>query len=379
MNKTSIEWTQRSANPIRARRKDTGKVGWHCVKKSAGCAHCYSEPINRRFGTGLPFTRHSSDLVEFFLEERVLAAILRLKKPQKVFVCDMTDLFQDGISVEDIAVIFAVFAVAHWHTFQILTKRPERMAEILCNSAFPAMVARMIDERVRPMIDGKIKGDWGLVSPTAHGLRLGQAWPLSNVWTGFSAEDQATFDARAVAAAPLMRAGWLAWVSAEPLLGPIDLHFEEWRQDAPDESPYLALSRNGQGIRWVVSGGESGPDARPCHPDWARSLRGQCLAAGVPFHWKQWGAWVPDGQAMPWLKDVIGARNAHVSRALFPDGSHLPDLTGRGTNGDRAIVIRRVGKKHAGRLLDGREWNEFPDVTVPGSRPADLPGQATMF
>lgn len=354
MNRTGIEWTDRSVNPFRARRKDNGKVGWHCVKTSSGCANCYSEVLDGRFGTRLPYTQRSSALVDLYLDPRMLAAILRLKTPQKIFPCDMTDLFMEGYNPEDIATLFATFAVAHWHTFQVLTKRTDRMAETLCDPDFPALVGRMIDERIRPLIDGKIKGDWGRVSPTAHDLRHGRGWPLPNVWTGFSAEDQANFDARAAAVAPLMRAGWLVWVSAEPLLGPILM--QGW--DGGLRRNWLA-GPGEPGIRWVVVGGESGPDARPMHPGWARSIRDQCQATRTAFHFKQWGSWLPVSKPAD-ADEVVWAGNTY-----FPRGRWL-DLDG----GDRhrswdTVMVDRVGKKAAGRLLDGRTWDEFPNAEAP--------------
>jgi protein gp37 len=324
-NRTSIEWTDRSANPIRARHKVTGKVGWHCVKVSPGCAHCYAERINRRLGTGLDFTRHAADQVELFLDRRPLEAILKLRKPQRIFLGDMTDLFQDGVSDDDLLRIWCVMEEARHHTFQVLTKRPVRM---------------------RSWLDTAGRG----------GTAVWARWPLPNVHLGVSVEDQARADERIPALLEIPAA--VRFLSVEPLLGPIDLGRLWWMTNGESEaSPYFSAW---PGINWVIVGGESGPGARPLHPDWARSIRDQCAAAGVPFFFKQWGEWAPDGQSMPFLSDAIGGRGSHVARALFPDGHHLPDLTGRGANGDEAVVVRRVGKKAAGRVLDGRTWDEMP-------------------
>ena len=296
MNKTKIEWTDRSVNPLRARRKSDGKVGWHCVKWSSGCAHCYSETINKRFGTGLPFSRHSANQVVLFLDERALSAILKVKTSQRIFPCDMTDLFQDGVAIEDVAAVFATFAVANWHIFQTLTKRADRMAEIVGHPDFPALIGRMIDERIRPLIDGKIKGDWGLVSPTANDLQRGRGWPLPNWWAGVSVEDQATADERIP---HLLRVpARVRFLSCEPLLESI--HLDSMRLDrstvynalegcgVSSRSPCQSVPNvHGNKIDWVIVGGESGPGARPMHPDWARSLRDQFQAAGVPIYMKQ--------------------------------------------------------------------------------------------
>lgn len=146
-----------------------------------------------------------------------------------------------------------------------------------------------------------------------------QEWPLPNVWLGISAEDQPAADERI----PLLLQcpAAVRFVSCEPLLGPISLGMlgtrENWR-------PVY------DGIRWVIAGGESGPKARPMHPDWVRSLRDQCQEAGVPFFFKQWGEWLP-----------------HVDTVR----EELPTKD----------QFTRVGKKAAGRLIDGREWNECPE------------------
>ncbi|ETX26430.1 hypothetical protein RISW2_04375 [Roseivivax isoporae LMG 25204] len=149
-------------------------------------------------------------------------------------------------------------------------------------------------------------------------------WPLSNVWLGVSAEDQRRADERVphLLATPAV----VRFVSAEPLLGPVGL--TRWSGLEGDGDTM------GFGLDWVIVGGESGPGARPMHPDWARSLRDQCTAAGVPFFFKQWGAWAPD---------EIGPED--IRSVEFPPG-HVEYL--------------HVGKRAAGRKLDGRNWDEVP-------------------
>jgi protein gp37 len=133
----------------------------------------------------------------------------------------------------------------------------------------------------------------------------------------------------------------------EPLLEKIDL-LKEYPV-GKGSVPYGAL------LNWVIAGGESGHGARPSHPDWFRSLRDQCSAAGVPFFMKQWGEWAPDNNG---------------DRCVFLNGNHAPNLEPAGTNGDGSVRISKVGKKTAGRLLDGREHNDMPDNLKPfaGSR-----------
>jgi protein gp37 len=217
---------------------------------------------------------------------------LSWRKPQKIFVCSMSDLFHPGVSDEFIFGVFATMCVAKWHTFQILTKRPQRMLELISEYA-----------------------------------SYGYKWPLPNVWLGVSVENQQAANERI----PLLlqTPAAVRFVSAEPLLGPVQM------------SPQWMYNDHGFGtLDWIICGGESGPGARPMHPDWARSLRGQCEAAGVPYFFKQWGEWRPVSQRPP-------------EPYLWPAVPRLWCFD----DGTQAI---HCGKAKAGRLLDGREWNEFP-------------------
>ena len=304
-DKSKIEWTDASWTPIRARNKVTGKVGWHCEHATPGCEHCYSESMNKRLGTGLPFKPGHRKDIEVFLDEKLLADPLRWKRPRMIFVCSMTDLFADFVPDEWIDRVFAVMALCPLHTFQVLTKRAERMRAFMkrMDAAHAEAVLRMemtpAGAAGTSMIDAFPQYVSSLAHPSQHCI-----WPLPNVWLGVSAEDQRRVDERIPVLLETPAA--TRFVSAEPLLGPIDLlEYLVW-----DESM----------MHWIIVGGESGPSARPMHPDWARAIRDQCRAASVPFFFKQWGEY---------------------------DGHNYP---------------MRVGKRAADRHLDGREHNEMPEA-----------------
>ncbi|HEY8342859.1 MAG TPA: DUF5131 family protein, partial [Calditerricola sp.] len=249
--------------------------------------------------------------------------------------------------------IFAVMALAKQHTFLVLTKRPERMRRWFTTTASGAKREVLVWE-------------------TAGRPERWPGWPLPNVWIGVSVENQQAADERI----PLLleTPAAVRFVSAEPLLGPLDLSAYLPRQLYVCQScgvelgqgevgldfrcPYCgaACDPDGstEGLDWVIVGGESGSGARPMHPDWARSLRDQCREAGVPFFFKQWGEWSPDNAD-------IGVKMGFVAL----DGTwrdHQPFGWGRDYPG--SVSIWKVGKKKAGRLLDGQEWNEIPEVNA---------------
>lgn len=232
-----IEWTHATWNPV------TG-----CTKVSPGCAHCYAETFSERF-RGVPNHPYEQGFDLKLWHER-LGLPLTWRKSRLIFVNSMSDLFHEAVPDDFIQAVFETMAKADWHTFQILTKRHERLQEM------------------------------------APFLR----WP-DNVWMGVSIENR-----RWVKRADSLRsvAAAVRFISAEPLLGPLE---------------GLDLS----GIHWLIAGGESGARHRPVHIDWIRDLRERCLAADVPFFFKQWG--------------------------------------GR---------TSKVG----GRDLDGHEWNEMPPNTT---------------
>lgn len=262
MNRTGIGWCDFTSNPIRARNRETGKVGHFCIHVSEGCENCYAGEWNHtRYGTGLDFIAQNRDKVEMFLHEPALAEILRYKGPAaRCFICDMTDLFAEWVPDEWIDHVFATMALQPRLTFQLLTKRPERMRAYLAGQRWLAIEAAGAEQGYyferRPMY-----GDW----------------PLPNVWLGVSAENQHWLAQRW----PYLEATPAAvrYLSIEPMLGAIDLRLDEMN---PAKRP-----------QWIIVGGESGARRRPFDLDWARDVKRQCDEAGVAYFFKQGSAFKP--------------------------------------------------------------------------------------
>ncbi len=252
---SKIEWTDRTWNPV------TG-----CTKVSPGCKHCYAERMSERLRK--MGVKKYKDAFTPTLHHHLLEEPKRWQKPAYIFVCSMSDLFQESVPDSFIKDVICTTFQARQHIYQVLTKRPERML------TFFREIARMQKHKNNIELWG-IHPHW--TCP-----------PLSNVWLGVSVEDQER----------LCRADWLVqipapvrFLSVEPMLGPV--------RDIPE------------GINWVICGGESGPGARPMDPEWVRDLRDECVEKKIPFFLKQWGG---------------------------------------------------ANKKAAGRELDGRTWDEMPEV-----------------
>lgn len=356
---SKIEWTDATWTPIRARLlADAAKVGWHCEHVSEGCRHCYAEAMNRRLGTGLPFKPGHRCDVDRFLDEKMLTAPLRWRRPRKVFVCSMTDLFADFVPNEWIDRMFAVMALAPQHVFQVLTKRPERMRAYLSDPRLGARLGELLVSvtwPTRATCDHLL--DWSSPELPAR-LRL----PLPNVWLGTSVEDQAAADERV----PYLLATPAAvrFLSCEPLLGLVRLTNIDCHQRRDLPSFYWINALTGEhddmcrpcarvpALDWVIVGGESGKDARPIHPDWARSLRDQCADAGASFFFKQWGEFRPyTAETDNFTRnDPTGEYGDCRARHVLNAGE-MP--------GAENIMIP-VGKKAAGRLLDGVTHDGMP-------------------
>lgn len=313
---TKIEWvaevaraiggTAETWNPIRARHRETGKVGWFCVHASEGCRNCYAETWNAWRGNGVRFRAQDRDKVEIFLDEDVLLRPLSWRKRRAVFPCDMTDMFGDWVPDEWLDKIFAIMALTPHCIWMPLTKRAGRMRDYLNNpevdaGAGAAFLGHPKFKFIRSFIDHR---------------EAPPAWPLPNVWCGVSAENQDQADKRI----PLLlqTPAAVRFVSAEPLLGPLDLCVAGMKIDgkldrATGEYRYLD---------WVIVGGESGPKARAMRSVWARQAAADCMVCGVAFFFKQWGEYAP--------------------------------------NRDGDLV--RVGRKAAGRMLDGVIHDGIPGV-----------------
>lgn len=337
-DKSGIEWTDATWNPV------TG-----CTKVSHGCKNCYAE---RDWSRLLHLPAYSGRaFTDVAMHPERLCQPLRWGRPRRIFVNSMSDLFHDDVPDMFIDQVFAVMAMAKKHQFQVLTKRPKRMRHYL----LAADREESIGWAEHSIYEGFTRIPIGAYRGPTH-RRL----PLPNVWLGVSVEDQVTADERI----PLLlqTPAEVRWISAEPLLGPIDLMNCE-HPNYSIRADYLSGqdSRSGddQGtIDWVVVGGESGPKARPMSPKWARDLRDQCAAAGVPFLFKQWGEWRPsggfiDGEFEPATHGIN----------LSGDTARTSDLMSGKVNGaewNGYQMIRRVGKKSAGRLLDGVKHDGDP-------------------
>jgi len=363
---TKIEWTEATWNPI------TG-----CTVVSAGCKNCYAMKLA---GTRLQHHPSRAGLTidtsngpvwngQVRFNQEWLDQPLKWKRPRMIFVCAHGDLFHESVPDEWIDRVFAVMALAPHHTFQVLTKRADRMMSYCRNAGYrPEFYARQRDSAFRVHL------------------------PLPNVWLGVSVENQEAANERI----PLLldTPAAVRWISAEPLLGPINLNstppvpgsipvngatvadisgcLPKWQQ-----SPVRAKLRDG--IDWVVAGGESGPNARPMHPDWARSLRDQCQEAGVAYFFKQWGEWKPVSQGGDWydslykpirvavdhenqdaLNEIYG-RTCMVDQGILHLNGSLHGISlGAFKFGTGAMHMFKVGKKAAGRILDDRAWDEYP-------------------
>lgn len=369
---SKIEWTDATWNPVRARLPEhigrlataeddvtEEKIGTHCEHVSEGCRNCYAETFNRRglpnAGTGLDYKPGHRDRLEHFLDEKMLLAPLRRKKPTRYFLSSLTDVFGAWVTDDMLDRLFAVMALCPQHVFQVLTKRPERAREYLTGPATPSSImAALVD-----VLPGSSRIEQNSIA-AAH-WRIQDDWHigLGNVWLGTSVEDQAAADARIphLLATPAA----VRFLSCEPLLGRVRLFgFSEdrkqiWNWLTGENGTMHFGGRDfdlGPKIDWVIVGGESGLGARPMHPDWARSLRDQCAAAGVPFFFKQWGLFTPLLSALP----VEGSCSS--DNVAWPDGT-----LGRGHSDDRGGAgqwLYRAQKSLAGRLLDGIEHNGMP-------------------
>lgn len=274
MARSKIEWTERVWNPL------TG-----CTRIGQGCVHCYAERMAARLAAMgkvdyqdvVNEKGHWNGQVKLLFDK--LHEPMRWKKPSRVFVNSMSDLFHETVPQIFINQVVRAMSDAHWHTFQVLTKRYDR-----------------------PF------------------LALYPQDAVDHIWIGFSICTQQDAEKAREYLRMVSDDGWRTWISYEPALEQID-----WR--------------GFEFVEWLVCGGESGPEARPMHPDWARSARDWCKKNSIPYFFKQWGEWAPLDH-LPWVTDETTFKH----KPLVMNG----------------VTMCRVGKGRAGRVLDGVEIMEYP-------------------
>lgn len=366
-DKTRISWTNATWNPV------TG-----CEKVSAGCKHCYALRDWARLSSNPKTVYFGRKFTDVMCHPERLDQPIRWKKPRRIFVNSMSDLFHEDVPTEFIDKVFAVMGNVYCmmdnpHVFQILTKRPDRMMKYLN------------DEETACRVTSAMKA---MNLPDEHS---GSTWPLPNVWIGVTVENQSAADERI----PLLlkTPAAIRWVSCEPLLGAVDIS-----QYMPKNGYYMtycehcgwigsshlcgtegddvfcpscsqSVGADANGIDWVVAGGESGHQARPMHPHWALRLRDQCAAARVPFLFKQWGEWVPRSDIYHTFKDGTSCASIDPSCEkwkcirLTLGGLDGNDLSNQPSGGEE-VYMQRVGSKLAGNLLFGEKIEQFPGESV---------------
>lgn len=414
---STIEWTDATWNFL---------VG--CDKVSNGCKNCYAirtawkmmHNPNAKIATKFAGTAKKNEggalnwTGKLGIFEDVLELPLKQKKPTRYFVNSLSDLFHDDVPFELIAKAFTVMALCPQHTFQILTKRPQRMLEYF------KQYENGLSDKTEEMYEFMHLISWDAAGGgwPEHLKAAGWSWdvthgehdtdyqvmfehegPLPNVWLGTSVEDQESADKRI----PLLLQcpAAVRFLSCEPLLGRIQLPID-WLTLGIDICPECAgtmaiavgsgeeyegmecqncdsFTEKTGGIHWVIVGGESGKDGRPMHPQWARSLRDQCQGAGVAFFFKQWGEFLPfeataqppfyaradngeeyDGHELNFVDAESGQTGSYQGHPWYDINATMMLNLESAEVHDCSFL--RVGKFRMGRLLDGREWNDMPVI-----------------
>ncbi len=386
-DRSHIEWTDATWNPIRG-----------CTRVSPGCVNCYAEIMAARFskpgqwGHGFAHILRDRDgkavdhrwTGKVALNEDQLDLPLTWRAPRRVFVNSTSDLFHVALPDGAIMRVFQAMAMAPQHDYQVLTKRPDRAlafcrkwADLEGEGDHPRMVRGPAATRaVHPSGRGQLFADMldamgepppGAAFPTFDWMNGMRWWPdvFANVWLGASVEDQARADERRGPMAELAAMGWPTFVSHEPALGPVDWSGWEF-------------------LRWLIAGGESGPGSRPMHPDWPRADRDFCAAHGVAFFFKQWG----DHREFFWdhPETVAVDADSAFATALRNEAVHRCWISAAGETFRRiedlpadespCRLMERVGKRAAGRLLDGVTHDALPGrfTAGPQSQPASAGG-----
>ena len=379
---SKIEWCEESWNPV---------IG--CSKCSLGCTHCYAERMAHRLkgicvatatnpyclltGRNHQYLGKTDDNGNWTGNiqycDWLLDIPLHWNKPRRIFVCSMSDLFHPKVPFEFILKMIGITIATPWHTYLILTKRPKRMYDFFAcypdgwfiregmkHSTFSNEFFAI--DSIKEILPDLSKANeyWkSNYDQSKRGKLDGPVpFPQPNVHLGVSISNQAEADEKIPILLQIPAA--VRWLSIEPMLEGIDLtriggdKFGWGRIDILNGLRYMRANALEEGsewetepcekINWVVVGGESGPGARPMHPDWARSIRDQCVAAGVPFYFKQWGEYLHESQGVN-VDGPINAGGNSKKGYLWPDGTWSI----------------RVGKKKAGCILDGKEWKQYPE------------------
>jgi protein gp37 len=345
---TKISWCDSTFNPW---------IG--CTKISPACANCYAADMMHRWGKdlwgpGKPRQRTSAANWKQPLKWEAEAARTGIRR--KVFCGSLCDWLDPEIPIEWLADLLDLIRQTPHLDWLLLTKRPEQWHSRIYGAYTPEVTGDNL-----PLLQWM--SDWlcaweerrGFSLPPHH---MGKT-PPANVWIGTTVEDQEMADKRIPEL--LKIPARVRFLSCEPLLGPIDLAKSAWGQGQPRPPMEVQAGQlTGHplaGIDWVICGGESGPKARPMHPDWARSLRDQCKAAGVPFFFKQWGEWAPVE-----VEDARFGEDRNVGHVVdvLPSGDVMDGMDV--SCNPRSEAMERIGKARAGHFLDGMELHEFPRV-----------------
>jgi protein gp37 len=301
-SKSKIEWTEASWNMISG-----------CTKISSGCKNCYAERMATRFGR---------DFSKVVCDESKLDQPTHWKRPRKIFVCSTADLFHADVPFSFISKVFDIMEANPRHTFQILTKRADRMAE------------------------------WFELRSAIHDYNNGPEVMLPNVWVGVTTENQEMADLRIPF---LFRCpAEIRFVSVEPMIGSVDLN-------------RFMSGEMGNKLDWVIIGGESGQNARPCHPMWVRNLVNNCRLFNTPIMFKQWGEWGPaeelsDESRSEW----VNSEKETKSLLMMSDGSFKETSFGVRVPFEPAwatpgmALMLKLGKHKTGRFIDDYEYLEYP-------------------
>jgi protein gp37 len=333
MAKTKIEWADYSINPIR-----TKDGGYHCTKVSEGCAHCYAEAINDRFGNKKPY---DSRPAEFVLDTKPFEKLAKMNRRQRVFVQSMSDLFHDDVPFEFIAKVFEAMNNASQHTFMVLTKRPQRMKEFMAHLGWYAH-----DDPHHP---------------AEAVLDEGGKYVLRNVWLGVSAENQRTADERIPIL--LQTPAKKHFVSVEPVLGPVDLQHLQFGGEIEIDclngthGVYRPHGGTSAKLDWVICGCESGPNRRRANIEWIRDLKNQCVTAGVPFFLKQMDV----RGRLTKMPELDGQVYAEIPKEVLTMLNPAPEL-------QQAVEAVEVAKNH----LDYAQCDKMIDAAVHELRAAEL-------